>query len=458
MGYSRFDDTTSVYYIAVDLYESKLITAAQYDKIIEYCNYASNSNLNGICSVNKELADVLKLIAQKVGNSGQTEEWLEICCYYDAYGSDGKQLEDPIKGLATFSAYPVIEGGAQAGNNTPVEDVFPNSITYNRLIMPRGLLYKFTPTVSGTYRLASYSEYEVNAWIFRTSDVLAREQWFTYENVYRETEVRANDNNVYIIAYLEAGVDYYIDIAYYDVYQYGTIYFKVERLTSQDGMHPNNEGYYRFSSASPGFFTYYENENTGSLDTNEIVAGGISVELTDGYWREKRSDGRVGSLLYADFTMTTGIFNRTIEQMIEAKAFDFSRTEYDQYVLNVLEICGGDKAACIEYLRNEWGEDYDEYYEIHKVDDVLAGRTHGAGADYTAIMREYVKKEIKVGYNEILGETISEGDVRIGCVIVDAQLAEILQHLMDKYTFEGVKNSWTKVCYYTQYFCAATPV
>ena len=28
------------------------------------------------------------------------------------------------------------------------------------------------------------------------------------------------------------------------------------------------------------------------------------------------------------------------------------------------------------------------------------------------------------------------------------ELAEILQKLMDKYTFEDVDNSWLKICYY----------
>jgi lipid A disaccharide synthetase len=76
------------------------------------------------------------------------------------------------------------------------------------------------------------------------------------------------------------------------------------------------------------------------------------------------------------------------------------------------------------------------------------------------------KKIIKVGDTittvsadgkTIIEEVIAEGDARIGCVAVDAELANILQQLMDKYTFEGVENSWLKLCYYEQYFCAATP-
>ena len=48
--------------------------------------------------------------------------------------------------------------------------------------------------------------------------------------------------------------------------------------------------------------------------------------------------------------------------------------------------------------------------------------------------------------DEIL--TIEEGDERIGCVIVDKELSELLQVIMDKYTFEGVETSWRKMCYY----------
>ena len=40
---------------------------------------------------------------------------------------------------------------------------------------------------------------------------------------------------------------------------------------------------------------------------------------------------------------------------------------------------------------------------------------------------------------------------RKGCVVVTEELAEVLQFLMDKYTFKGVDNSWTKLCYYYDY-------
>ena len=45
---------------------------------------------------------------------------------------------------------------------------------------------------------------------------------------------------------------------------------------------------------------------------------------------------------------------------------------------------------------------------------------------------------------------------RSGCVPVDEKLAQILQALMNKYTFDDVDHSWTKVCYYYKYIGAPT--
>ena len=402
MGYTRFAEDNTVYYMAVELADNGQITESEYDKLIEYCNHASNASIYGVCPVTEELRTIIDKIVEFYGNPDDENDWQRLCCYYDAYGTEGKQLEDPIKGLATFSAYDVIV----SDKDTPG---FPNSFTYNRVIMPRGLLGKFTPTVSGTYLITSNAydpvtdTYgECDAWIFTEGSLGERVAWLTYEKVDRLNIT--DNNNCYMIAYLEAGKDYYIDIAYYDVYTTGTINYRVERL--------GGEGVYRFSLASPGFFTALESV-TGEL--TETVAGGIDVVLgDDGIWREKRTDGRTGSILYADFTMTTPIFtSNTLGGMIDRGAFDFTRDE--------------------------------------------DGESSELGGDCTEQARKLYENRIVVGYNEQLGEYIEEGDERIGCVIVTDEVAQLLQKLMDKYTFKGVDHSWTKLCYYHQYFCAETP-
>ena len=96
----------------------------------------------------------------------------------------------------------------------------------------------------------------------------------------------------------------------------------------------------------------------------------------------------------------------------------------------------------IEYLEKLWGDEYDANAEIYELDDVFAGRYHGDGDDCTEDIKKYLDKVDKSG---------TELD---GCVVVDEELADILQQLMDKYTFDDVENSWLKICYYYDYLGA----
>ena len=457
MGYSRFSSAYTAYELSIQLYEAGNFSATEYNRFVNYCSYASNSEIYGVCSVTAELMEFLQRIAYYKGNQSNENDWLRFCCYFDAYASEGKQLADPIRGLASFSALPVIE--SKDGD----ENYYPNSFVYNRMIMPRGLLAKFTPAQSGTYLISSHCSttdsegygLETNGWIFTDDGLNNKTIWYTYENVNRMNDT--DSNNCYMMVYLEEGKDYYIDIAFYDVYQTGTINFRVERL--------GGEGYYRFTLASPGYFTTLE-DAAGEMK-NWLISGGIKVVLgEDGIYREKREDGRVGSILYADFTKTTPIFtSHTLEQMIELGSFDFSRTENDQYILNYLEKFDYDVNKTDAFLREEWGDTYDEYAEIYQITDVYAGIYHGEGEDYTDRARAYLSLIIKEGYNAQLDETIAANDPRIGCVVVTEDLAELLQVLMDKYTLVNgslenpisIENSWAKLCYYMHYFCAATP-
>lgn len=477
MGYTRFSEESTVYYMAIELANAEKITIEEYNLIIEYCTYSSNATINGVTPVTEELREMLVVLSKHYGDPNNANDWLRFCCFYDAYGTDGKQLEDPIKGLATFSAYDVILSDKGATD-------FPNSFYYDRLIMPRGLMGRFTPTVSGVYLISSFSPdpnkegygLETDAWVFVENSLGERELWYTYENVDRlnTTDV----NNCYMLLYLEAGKNYYIDIAFYDVYQTGTVNYRVEHLGDAD--------YYRFTQASPGPFTSLEN-NVGEL--TETIIRGIPVELgADGFYREKREDGRLGSIIYADFTQYTISFQNNViyydgddpdrVDMISAGAFNFKYSEEDIYVLSYLERVGGDVERCKSELRAELKDAYNKTYveeDIdgvsytvtgYAVDEVLAGIYHGRGNDETEAMRAYAEKIVKVGDvittvsadGTTLVETlVEEGDPRIGCVAVDENLARILQLLMDKYTFEGVENSWLKLCYFEQYFNASTP-
>ena len=439
MNYTQFNEEKTIWDLA---YDGDLIVGGRnyYDDLLDYFSFASNSSLNGVCTVTEELGQLLKEVAEIAGFDGDENEWLKICMYYQAYGSDGEQLTDPIKGLSPFSAYE-----AKLGKNVPT-----NFFYYDRPIIPRGLLAEFAPTQSGVYRITSKNDSQdgVEAWIFDEN----HNELMTYEHSER---MFSDTDNVSMLYYMEAGQKYYIDIAFWDVYQYGYIYYDIEFVGTS---------YEVFRACSPGYFTY-DSDATGSA-MYHLITGGIDVVLgEDGYYYEDlgldaNGKQKYGSMIYADFTGSTGVFatpvaswnengtiikdgnveNAVVTGMIDMGGFDFTKTEGDLYILSFLEKHNNDVEATDAYLHEMWGEEYDSYAEIYMLEDVYEGRFHGEGEDLSDEVRVYLDKIITSGSPE-----------KIGCVPVSEELAELLQKIMEKYTFENVDNSWLKMCYYYDY-------
>ncbi len=421
MSYTEFSEESTVWEMA---YEGKIVIDGKdyREELEKYCNYASNSNLINICTVNQELYDLLKIVDKVMGFDAEDDmEWLKLCKFYQAYGTDGQQLEDPIAGLAPFSAYT-----AKLGKN-----VKTNYFYYNRIIMPRGMLARFTPSKSGAYRITSRSESQhgVDGWIFDEN----HQELFTYE----QDERLFNDSEeVSMVYYMEKGKSYYIDIAFWDPYEVGYIYYDIEFIKPE---------YEHFRLCSPGPFTY-DSDATGEA-MYHVIHGGIKATMgSDGYYRVDLGNGKQGSKIYADFTGVTSLFNTpiatvgSVKGMIDKGGFDFSKDENDQYILTVMAQNDNDHAKTDEALKKLWGEDFEENYKTYQVADVYAGKFHGTGEDYTEKIKQYLPKMIKDGHEE-----------RKGCVLVDEQLAEILQMLMEKYTFKNVDQGWLKLCYYYDY-------
>jgi len=416
-----------------------------YKAFIMYCNYASNSRLYGYCPVTPELKGYLDAFARKYSPLYSEKSWLQLCSYYETYGTD-EILEDPIKGLTTFSAYDAVV--------TPEgEEGFRNEVTYTQIVMPRGYLFKFVPTESGVYRITSNSTQEVNGWVFTGNS----EQWINENNGDRilyidsstgerycpELLIDPDGDGVYerdytncsMIGYFEEGVEYYIAIAYYDVYGAGTFTFDLKYVGKTFDV---------FEEASQGPFSFDEL-------TEEIIATGIDVRIcTDkndpryGYYCQLLPNGKLGSIVYADFHFTTNIFgSQSLESLIDQGAFDMRMTEMDReaYAYYKNYYLEGGKGA----WRELWGDNFDANWEMYQMDDIIKGIYHGKGVDYTEDVRAYLDK-LDDGTDGTSDEVVFPE--RQGCVPVDSDLAVILQALMDKFTFEGVEHSWTKLCYY----------
>ena len=416
MGYTAFNEEQSVHDIvyAGDA-DKDGVSLYDYEKdggkgMVKYFSYASNSSIGGLCTVTKELAEMLQQVAEVAGFDDDANEWLKTCKYFKAYGPNTSQLQDPIKGLAPFCAFTTTLGKNVASNN----------FYYDRAIMPRGLMSEFVPSKSGVYRFTSKSDYEegIDAWIFDENGEII----YTYEH---DERMFLDDNNCSIVYYMEAGKPYYINMAYWDIYQTGTINYDVEYIGAS---------YNLFRLCAPGYFTY-DTDATGSA-MYDVISGGIKPVLKNGQYYESVDN----SLIYCDFQGATTLFSMSIEQMIELGGFDFSKSETDGEIIAYMKQNDNDVEKTKKYLKELWGEDYDANAELYELEDVFEGRYHGKGEDYTAEIKTYLSKIDKSGNKE-----------RNGCVVVDQRLAELLQMLMDKYTFEDVENSWIKLCYYYDY-------
>ena len=98
-----------------------------------------------------------------------------------------------------------------------------------------------------------------------------------------------------------------------------------------------------------------------------------------------------------------------------------------------------------ENMKKDFGDAFDEVYNTYKVKDVFAGIYHGEGKDMTETAKTYA--------GMLIGKTADAPELE-GCVAVTEELAELLQMLMDKFTFRGVDHSWTKLCFYYKHLGA----
>ncbi len=476
MTTSQLFTDNAVYYMAADglfVYQGKDYEA----DITPYAAYAAYSKLSNYCTVDKGLAELLQMFVKVNGfEPDNDKEWLKLCRYYQAYGTDGAQLEDPIKGLATFSA---LE--AKLGYNEISYDGIP--------IMPRGKLAKFVPETSGVYRITTKIPKEQNpdlfGFIFPGGDYyhhthIADDKTKFYE--YEPDERMYYDyGNISMVYYMEAGKEYFIDICLYDIFAVGTIPYEIEFVGAEFDL-------FRLASLA-----YFEPAllPDGNIDSGNLVSGGIDVVLgKDGYMYEVRgtdANGEpiLGSKLYVDFVASSGLINlpfmdyEAIDEsgnkvtrpgLISLGAFNYIYSAEDVELLQIIEKIGTDDRAAVEAeLKKTLGEaSYDELVGNYKLDEFFAGIYHGIGSKPDSKTQEYLA-EVAARYgvelpkdangNIVIGDAsqnilayadkmIGKGGPDEGCVAVDGELAFYLQLLMDAYTFDGVEDSWKKLCYY----------
>ncbi len=357
LGYTNFDSKQTMSQRVTNAEELIVGDENKYNYWMIYANASSNSKIPGYTPVNEELKSYLDAYCntyrQQAGKTAHENLWLQMCIYYDAYGKDengnpAAPVANPILGLTTFTAYETELTPENPGDKATY------TVQYDGPIMPRGYLYKFVPTVSGVYRVTSLSKSEVTGWIFTGSshtwadmgegerNLLTnseREERFCPELHYTDTNgnIVRDYLNLSMVTYMEAGKEYYIDIAFYDLYEVGSFDFEIKYV---------GESFNAFVMASPGPITFIENVG-GTM--GQLIAIGIDYafkEDTDGikyaYQVLERDENgnptKYGEKIYADFYYPTIPFpSQSIVDIAKAGAFDFSISELDVDAINYLE-------------------------------------------------------------------------------------------------------------------------
>ncbi len=432
LGYTVFDSDMSV---SQRLYAVGELMVDGRDRFKEwemYGNFASNSDIYGYTPVTEDLRKYLEAYveifrtADGIAKDAGENLWLELCSYYSAYGKDENgvavpEMSNPIIGLATFSAFTAVM------DDPATEEIETNTVTYNKVIIPRGLLYEFTAPKAGAYRVTSSSTSEVNGWILSGTS----ESWLYTENGERlviadfeeeericsELIITDSDGNpvrdmlnVSLVTYLEEGETCYIVIAYYDVYEYGTFTFDITYIGEQ---------FAQFSQVSPGPITYIETLNGGMgqlIATGQPYVWAYDTELNDGikyayHVRGYDEEGNpiLGEKIYADFYYATVPFpSQSIYDLINASAFNFEITDDDREALIYLELIRnyGKQALKLKWAKALIGaEDYVTYdmenvieNEVYSSDEAVLAKQEEyitlINADYASKLAEYSIDEI----------------------------------------------------------------
>ncbi|MBD5584480.1 MAG: TlpA family protein disulfide reductase [Clostridia bacterium] len=264
-----------------------------------YILYSTNSAYTGMVPVTEDLK---KLLTEFCRNDGVTDNdaWLLLCLSFRQYGVQ-KDLQDPVKGLAYFSAFGDIKiNYTEADNNV-------NTATFDTVVMPRGYVYEFTPTQDGVYRIHGLDVYddknvklETDAWLFDDTMKVHHALATEIAESGQDRFVRSGDEtNFDIYHYLHANRTYYLTVAFRVVETLGSIDFRIDRI---------GDSYDYLAPATANFYVA-----SGSVLTLPVYAD-VEYDEALGYYVDKASNRPI----YVDLTEPTFLFDKyTISEVLD---------------------------------------------------------------------------------------------------------------------------------------------
>ena len=75
MNYTQFNEEEHVYGMIYEDQEFYVGEENRFEELEQYCNYASNANLTGVCPVTKDLYELLVEFGKQYGFEDDDNEW-----------------------------------------------------------------------------------------------------------------------------------------------------------------------------------------------------------------------------------------------------------------------------------------------------------------------------------------------------------------------------------------------
>lgn len=355
-----------------------------------YSWFATYSSIENYTLVDKRLKTTLDQMCKnlakceyqgnKLAQYYTENSWLEICSYYDNY--NGEKIENPLIGISDKEAIVAKDGGVA------------NHVVVDRVLVPRGISFRYDCTVSGAYRVYS---------------VLPKEYIGKHgAYVYIAGEgVRASDDaisNFDVYVTFEAGKSYFIYVAFDLPDTLGELDFYIEKM---------GDSYDRFTFVSTGMYTWLiDDKGNPVLDKNGDyiyvldTAVGVKLDENSKTYRQVLPNGQLDmgekGQIYVAVSAQNMFFEYTLEQLALGKVGSVD-----------IGFTGLEGIAFFDFT-NEGGE------------------------DYTAKILEYVEKA-----------KAQEGELK-GYVVADQELVEIIRKAMARIDHTS-ENSWLGFAFYYQH-------
>lgn len=311
------------------------------DSYVEYHKgytwFAKNSTLPNYCYVDARLKTTLDIIVHRfatvpVNGSLLVEyynenTWLELCSYVENYSGEG--IGNIMEGISNKEAIEAV-GGNQ-----------PNHVVVDRVLVPRGFMYKYTPSETGAYKIYSIIPEEYSSqqggYVYITGD-----GWVKSEDA-------AEDFEQYV-SFIKDHT-YYIGVAFDLPSSLGELDFYIEYL---------GESADHFYYVADGTYTYIlDDAGNEVLDENgEIIYiinkfnSSFDCELgEDGYYHQILLDGTLdmgeNSYIWIALSAQNSLFNATLQELastvkvdgLEVGFFDFSNEGGEDYSEYIKELC-----------------------------------------------------------------------------------------------------------------------